>query len=430
MYDESLSFVLVCSTDLASEVSLPSMASTCTLGTAPSQLDADILLQYSYQSTIISHGSSKANYQYVRAEPPRSIRPCMDYSRQSQYEPDATAESYGRNVSSTRHSHQAERVRHQPSTSPLPQNQWAEASTRPRDFGFIGSGFRMSAPAPTSATTKLRRRPRPLDEERLRQPLDHAMLYPQMSPYAEPNSDSDHLEFYPRSVSQPATPGHLQLGGMAPDPQITPLPRAPTYPPAGERMRGRSGYSIPDAAFNDEHEFRLFVEATAGLGPVPNMDQGVSSPISPQIQRHAEYINPPHPMDAGYIVSPLAETPTTIEALQHLAQMPQSTSEFQTEQQTEQQQLQLLESEFDNWLQAPSTHRSPPRRPSLPHMSASAPIEDWRSVPDITPIDDELPDYASSQAQAQAAQRVEATRRAEELQRRWRESGSRTIRYA
>ena len=39
--------------------------------------------------------------------------------------------------------------------------------------------------------------------------------------------------------------------------------------------------------------------------------------------------------------------------------------------------------------------------------------------------DDELPDYAESQAQAQAAQRAEATRRARELQQRWHASGGR-----
>jgi hypothetical protein len=34
--------------------------------------------------------------------------------------------------------------------------------------------------------------------------------------------------------------------------------------------------------------------------------------------------------------------------------------------------------------------------------------------------EDELPDYAASQAQAQEVQRVAAARRAQELQRKWR----------
>lgn len=428
------------------------MTSTCAITISSSRLDADILLQYSVLPKIASPGNYNYSYHHIPDGPLRSIRTCMDFHLQSQYEPDIPVESYERNVSSTQRGRHIEDLRQQSSTSPLPQSQWTQAPSRPRDFGAfvastnphargldvspiqrtqsIGSGFRMSAPSPKSATSKQRRRPRPLDQERLHQPLDHSLLYPQMSPYAEPQEDLDHLEFEPRSVSQPVTPGYPQPGGLS-DLQTPFLPRAPTFPPAGERLRGRSARSANEAAFDDEYEFRLFVEATAGLGPVPSMDQRDVSPVSPQIRHQDEYVGRPNPLDTDYIISPLAATPTTMEALQHLAQMPQSGPESQSQSQTGRQQLQILESEFDGWLQAPSTsHRNPPRRPSLPHMSVSAPMEDWRSVPDVSPIDDELPDYASSQAQAQAAQRVEATRRAQELQRRWRESGSRTIRYA
>ena len=66
-------------------------------------------------------------------------------------------------------------------------------------------------------------------------------------------------------------------------------------------------------------------------------------------------------------------------------------------------------------------------------------LDDWlsrsaraaSSTGDVSPLeesfgfDDELPDYAESQAQAQAGQRAEAARRAQELQRRWIESGAR-----
>ena len=64
----------------------------------------------------------------------------------------------------------------------------------------------------------------------------------------------------------------------------------------------------------------------------------------------------------------------------------------------------------------------------MPQMSAHAPLGSWQDIADSLPIEDELPDYAASQAQAQAAQRVEATRRAQELQRRWQASGSHVLR--
>jgi hypothetical protein len=81
-------------------------------------------------------------------------------------------------------------------------------------------------------------------------------------------------------------------------------------------------------------------------------------------------------------------------------------------------------------LQAPPSQPRLTQHLSMPHISNLGPLEHWEDVPDVSPIEDELPDYAASQAQAQAAQRIEATRRAQELQRRWQESGSNMVRFA
>jgi hypothetical protein len=57
------------------------------------------------------------------------------------------------------------------------------------------------------------------------------------------------------------------------------------------------------------------------------------------------------------------------------------------------------------------------------------PHQDELEIYNVSPIEpvgglddgeDELPDYAASQAQAQEVQRVAAARRAQELQRKWR----------
>jgi hypothetical protein len=102
------------------------------------------------------------------------------------------------------------------------------------------------------------------------------------------------------------------------------------------------------------------------------------------------------------VVSPVQQTPTTMLAFQHLAQMPQASYQFLP--------------------QRPQPHRL------LSDPQPSSRVEFWMQQPSepfergVNPLDDDLPDYAESQAQAQAAQAVEARRRAQELQQRWRRS--------
>jgi len=328
----------------------------------------------------------------------------------------------------------------QPGNSPLPQTQWSELPLpcHPRDSVALVEQPH-APPVPSTHDWRLRpsilgnalsasnrsrpsgrrRRPRKLLElpraDENGRPIDMSMLYPQMSPYDDeqtsPYSAPDALQ-HGRSCSQPNSPNFTQLHPPDPthDPHAFQLPRSPTYPPAGRR-RMHSASGIQDAAFADEQEFRLFVEATAGLGPESSSFRHTSptalpSTSSPQRQWRMEHYAP-SPVERTAVnwsaldeplVSPLEETPTTLLAFQQLAQMPEAT--------TLQPRRQTSASGLDSWLQ--SLIAAPPD--STPHDEVG---------------EDELPDYASSQAQAQAAQRAEAARRAQELQRRWQASGGR-----
>jgi hypothetical protein len=326
----------------------------------------------------------------------------------------------------------------QPAIRPTPPTR-SSNPPRPREFGSfiesiphitavqrtqsIGPGFLRDVPARRPVASRPKRRPRPLDQERLREPSSSAMFYPQMSPYSQ--ADDDDLthatfDYYPRSVSQPVTPGLVNTGAATHGTYIT---GSATYGPVVEDVHGNTIFSASEAAFNDEHEFRLFVEATAGLGPIPSMDEYTFASGFPGSQ--SVDIRASRRAETRQVVSPTAETPNTIQALQHLPQMPQSTHSSSPQR----PQLQSFGSNFDNWLQTPPTHPRLMQQHSMPQMSANAPLDSWQDVPETTPIEDELPDYAASQAQAQAAQRVEATRRAQELQRRWQASGSHVMRY-
>lgn len=365
-----------------------------------------------------------------------------------------------------------------PYSSPLPQQTWSEIPLpyRPRDWVQPlertqphppnGQGYdwrlRPSIPgnslssAPRPGAPRTRRRPRDLGEptrqDDSEQRVDVSLLYPQLSPYDDRSSihsAPDTLQ-HVRSASQPSSPNYMQLqhSARSDEPHPLQIPRSPTYPPAGRR-RMHSASGVQDAAFADEHEFRLFVEATAGLGPESAFrhPHSQSSSGSSQRQQSIEHNSrrnerngngnarsPPARSASDHIVSPVEETPTTMWALQQLAQMPQASSQSAA---PRRQRLETSASGLDLWLQPPSAATSPPvpgfTLPPAP-SSTPPPARNFTSPvpPDFgmydeepEPDDDELPDYASSQAQAQAAQRVEATRRAQELQRRWQQAGGR-----
>ncbi|KAI7338084.1 hypothetical protein KC315_g1937 [Hortaea werneckii] len=178
-----------------------------------------------------------------------------------------------------------------------------------------------------------------------------------------------------------------------------------------------SDSGVQDDAFRNESDFRLFVEATAGLEPEqPPKSKPASSHYPsdtfPPLQAPSSQLHD--------IVSPVAETPTTLHALQGIAQMPKSVSPPRRHRQHEASSLDpiVFDLSLHSAIPPSSRLRPPPESSSTFGGAADSPLSSDED-------EEELPDYAASQAQAQAAQRVEAARRAQELQRRWEEGAKR-----
>ncbi|KAH9834264.1 hypothetical protein Tdes44962_MAKER08681 [Teratosphaeria destructans] len=299
--------------------------------------------------------------------------------------------------------------------------------------------------------------------------VDFARLYPAVGPYDDGRSTScsapDDLQSRVRPVRQPIYPDYRQTEPRSVPPYLRQaFPRSPSYPPAGQRRTHRA-FGVGDAAFEDEEEFRLFVQATVGLSPeLSQRPQTTYSSWSPtRTQRSVSDV-----LSGGacrrerdeQVLSPTTDalSPATARAFQELSLIPRSAHRPPARQDTmiayqqvptmpEMLQPQQPHCQQPEYLpQYQGQRQSPRERPTLQTM-ASAPNL-WVRLPDaapesspqVSPIDledcadfappsplsdddDELPDYAASQAQAQARRRVDAARRAQELQRRWRESG-------
>jgi hypothetical protein len=411
------------------------MSSNCLWEMSPQR--ADRPPQYSPVLSLKSRTSKDSPQRDVFIEKHWSFMDRMDPFYDLQYDPSVRMEPSFQHAAPVDQRIDRPEAQKQPATAPLLPTPRTDPS-RPRDFGaFIASNsphitsiqrtqstglrYRRDLPTPGLAASRPKRRPRPLDQELLHEPMNATLLYPQMSPYSQPDDDIGHttFDYYPRSVSQPVTPRLEETMTAAHDPYTTTLS---SHGPAAEHDLSSAGFSTGDAAFNDEHEFRLFVEATAGLGPIASTDDQMF--VSNLSGSQSLDIRASHREETHPFVSPVAETPNTVQALQHLAQMPQNTHDIQPLR----PELQRFGSNFDDWLQASPAHPRLAQQHSMPQMSAHAPLGSWQDIADSLPIEDELPDYAASQAQAQAAQRIEATRRAQELQRRWQESGSHVLR--
>lgn len=240
---------------------------------------------------------------------------------------------------------------------------------------------------------------------------------------------------------------------------------------------------IPDTTFADEAEFQLFADATAGLGGFdepgfrssPSRDASSQYLPSQSNRRRRGILDNPEPFVEEYrsgadyprgapreFVSPLEYPPITPTSSQHLAQIPQATTTRRARAGSR-----PASTIFTGAAMVDIDPFMPPARPTstaVPTIEGSSRTrmttsprtrgavqsmavgyddasfgygyDDGRDFEgreldfildeeDELDPDDELPDYAQSQAQAQAHQRIEATRRAQELAMRWHLSGSR-----
>ncbi|KAM3415956.1 hypothetical protein BST61_g9446 [Cercospora zeina] len=232
-------------------------------------------------------------------------------------------------------------------------------------------------------------------------PTDPTLLHPQISPY-DPDSSYDARDgrfSTPRAISQPVTPslrGRREYEDEAEETLngFSSLSIAPLAP----RRRPHTVINTPEAPFTDEEEFHLFVQATAGLGPAcPMRASPIVTANEEDRRRHTMHSQP----DPTQLASPAQQTPTTLLALQHLAQMPQQAFTLPrrpADQRPAVQPIHASDGGLNLWAE-------PGRRDA--------------NEGDVSPVEEELPGYAESQAQAHAAQATAARRRAQELARRW-----------
>lgn len=162
--------------------------------------------------------------------------------------------------------------------------------------------------------------------------------------------------------------------------------RAAAYWPPTQHP-GPGATSCNDNALAHAADYRLFVEATAGLGMQDEFTRSTSDLSQPR-HRIPRRPLPSRNTEPVRLASSPEDGSATITSLQQLAQMPLG-----------------------------------PEQPISNINLQSSSADEISPVDEPEGFEDELPDYAESQAQAQAYLREAAARRAEELQRRWRLSG-------
>lgn len=225
--------------------------------------------------------------------------------------------------------------------------------------------------------------------------------YQPYTPQSQYSSDATYFTRPPRSSSLNAYP------------ETTP-PRARTFP-AEESMATstmREGVTnrprphtwlSPTDSFSDASQFSLFVQATTGL---PEDHDPFSPTGRPQLQ--------------GSLFARRGGNDTIPLPAQNFQAVSPRTTDFRTDWQNYEPHPVSHRS-----ASGPSSRRSPPRtshryREESPHMAAVNRELELLGLEDVTGPDDELPDYAQSQAEAHAKRRAEASARARELESRWR----------
>lgn len=213
-----------------------------------------------------------------------------------------------------------------------------------------------------------------------------------LSMYSAP----DELEHeYIRSPTSAARTGYPASSSLD-YPSSVAFPRSPTYPPV---ISSREHYNraTHDSDFVDEEEFHLFVQATTGLAlddTLSDLDPDPSSDGRPHRYNETHDITIWNQQEPD-IVPPFDNTSDTLIAVRQLAQTPSFSPVANSA-------IDLLRSHFE---------------PEPSFLDAD-------QIDIVDEVNDELPNYEESQAQAHEHHRAEATRRAQELQMRWRQTGA------
>jgi hypothetical protein len=191
-----------------------------------------------------------------------------------------------------------------------------------------------------------------------------------------------------------------------PDPTV---PNATARSSVSNRPRPHTWLS-PTEPFADPSQFHLFVEATTGL---PD-DSDPWSPNGPNRLQGSLFARRP---SNGSIPIPFQYTPAPIPDRTH------QTASWQSFEPP------LMSSRSVSAPMSSVPHQDayrPPQSHLTVHMNAvNAELEMLGLEGDRSPEDDELPDYAQSQAEMSARKRKEAAARARDLEARWRGARSR-----
>ena len=271
----------------------------------------------------------------------------------------------------------------------LPRDRWTETS---HDDGYYRSGSQHRNDAPEYSTL----------------------------PYNAPPIDQYNPQFRhirPQIHSQNSVPSFMEYQGRV-APVQNPGPRCISQPGfqtrTGEEQISRAGRTEDPSPverrpseneFSSDMDLTLFVAATSGFTPDSPLHRsfGDAPTWRNQPQPRTEYIRPQQRPDytrahTSYTSSTLVQHPVPSYSTPHLPiRHPQPRSPALSRQANVWQER--LETEPYAWQ-----------------------AHDYGDEP---PPADELPDYEQSQAEMQNKNRVEAKRRAEELQRRWRQRHSR-----
>jgi hypothetical protein len=226
------------------------------------------------------------------------------------------------------------------------------------------------------------------------------MEYQPYTPPAHQQSDATYFVRPPRSSSMNAS-----FETTPPRARTFPVEHSVSSPTMREGISNRPRphtWLSPTESFSDPSQFSLFVQATTGLPEDPDP----FSPTGPPQLQGSLFAR-----RAGNDIIPIPLQNSTAAAPRH--------SDFRTDWQNFEPHPvphQVATRQVSN-LPRPDPHQ---QFQGTPHMAAMNRELEMLGLEDEHAPDDELPDYAQSQAEAHERTRAEASARARELESRWR----------